>query len=183
MSLGIFSFDLEALISSLSCYFETAEPEPLPAGDETSLEKTEDVLEGVFAAEAKINDSLMAAAINSTVTSVMATETVKNPAPSSPTTKTPVRVPSPTLDERKKKELEDLIRSLQTSIVHNYRSTDIIDEMVSLNNVANFPKREIPKDLENSSDKLREQRKLEDRKLENLRDELRRAMIKNNSDV
>jgi hypothetical protein len=185
MSLGIFSFDLAALIDSLSCYIDFTEPEVFPAENEISLENAEEILQNTTAGDPKIDEFLMETALSSTVTSVISTQTVKkeNPAPLSSTTKPLAPVTSPTLDDKKRKQLEELIKSLQTSIVHNYRSSDIIDETVSLNNVTNFPKREIPKDTENKPEKLREERKREDRKLENLRDELKRAMFRNNIDV
>jgi len=182
MSLGIFSFDLTALINSLSNFIETSEQENIPANLETTLDKMEDVLQNSTATDSKIDDILMAAALESTITSVI-TENAKkeNPAPLTSTSKPPVRVPTVALDEETRKEIERLIKSLQTSVIHNYRSSDIIDETVSLNNARNFPRRNFREDSENKG--VEQERKREERKLELLRDELKKSIMKNNSDV
>lgn len=183
MSLGIFSFDLAALINSLSNFIETSEQENIPANLETTLDKMEDVLQNSTATtDSKIDDILMAAALEGTITSVI-TENAKkeNPAPLTSTSKPPVRVPTVALDEETRKEIERLIKSLQTSVIHNYRSSDIIDETVSLNNARNFPHRNFREDSENKG--VEQERKREERKLELLRDELKKSIMKNNSDV
>jgi low affinity Fe/Cu permease len=183
MSLGIFSFDLAALINSLSNFIDISQPETIPADLETTLDKTEDVLQNstATAAHSKIDDILMAAALESTITSVISTESTKNPAPLSSTSK-PL-VPTVTLDEETKKEIERLIKSLQTSVVHNYQSTDIIDETISLNNARNFPRRNFREDSESKKEGVRQERKSEEHKLEMLREELKKSILKNNSDV
>lgn len=184
MSLGIFSFDLEALMNSMSWYFEITEPEESPVENEVSLENAEEILEKMMVSDSKSVDVLMETALNNTVTSVISAQTAKEAAPTSSTSKpAPPQVTVPKINEKARKELEDLLRSLQTSIIHNYRSSDIIDETVSLNNVANFPKREIPKDLDNNTEKIRDERKQQERKLELLRDDLKKAMLRNNSGV
>jgi low affinity Fe/Cu permease len=183
MSLGIFSFDLAALINSLSNFINISQPETVSADLETTLDKTEDVLQNstatTTAADSKIEDILMAAALDSTITSVISTENTKNPAPLTSTSK-PL-VPTVTLDEETKKEIERLIKSLQTSVVHNYQSTDIIDETVSLNNTRNFPRRNFREDSENKG--AERERKSEEHKLELLREELKKSIMKSNSDV
>ncbi len=184
MSLGIFSYDLAALINSLSNFIETTEQENIPANLETTLDKMEDVLQNsTLATDSKIDDILMAAALESTITSVIVTENTKkeNPAPLTSTSKPPVRVPTVTLDEETKKEIERLIKSLQTSVIHNYQSTDIIGETVSLDNARNFPRRNFREDTENKG--VEQERKREERKLELLRDKLKKSIMKNNSDV
>jgi len=182
MSLGIFSFDLAALINSLSDFIEISEQETAPANPETTLDKTEDVLQNsTAAADSKINDILMAAALESTITTVISAENTKNPAPLSSTTKPIVLVPTVTLDEETRKEIERLIKSLQTSVIHNYQSTDIIDETVSLNNARNFPRRNLREDSENKG--IEQERKSREYKLELLREELKKSIMKNNSDV
>lgn len=186
MSLGIFSFDLAALINSLSNFIDISEQESASSNLETTLDKTEEVLQNSTAAAAtdsKIDDIMMAAALNSTITSVISAENTKkeNPAPLSSTSKT--IVPAVTLDEETRKEIERLIKSLQTSVVHNYQSTDIIDETVSLNNARNFPRRNFREDSENKKEDARQQRKSEEHKLELLREELKKSIMKNNSDV
>lgn len=182
MSLGIFSFDLAALINSLSDFIEITEQDNIPANLETTLDKMEDVLQNSTVTDSKIDDILMAAALESTITSVI-TENAKkeNPAPLTSTSKPPVRVPTVTLDEETRKEIERLIKSLQTSVIHNYRSSDIIDETVSLNNARNFPRRNFREDSENKG--VEQERKREERKLEMLREELKKSIMKNNSDV
>jgi len=180
MSLGIFSFDLAALINSLSDFIGTSQPENIPANLETTLDKTEDVLQNSNAtADTKIDDILMAAALESTITSVISSENIKNPAPPTSTSKPPV--PISTLDEETKKEIERLIKSLQTSVIHNYQSSDIIDETVSLNNTRNFPRRNFREDSENKG--VERERKNEEHKLELLREELKKSIMKNNADV
>lgn len=182
MSLGIFSFDLAALINSLSNFIDISEPETAPVNPETTLDKTEDVLQNstASAADSKIDDILMAAALNSTITTVISVENTKNPAPLSSTSKPPVPVPAVTLDEETRKEIERLIKSLQTSVIHNYQSTDIIDETVSLNNTRNFPRRNFREDSEKG---VEQERRSEEHKLELLREELKKSIMKNNSDV
>lgn len=180
MSLGIFSFDLAALINSLSNFIETSEPENIPANLEPTLDKTEDVLQNSTAtADAKIDDILMAAALESAITSVISIENTKNPAPLTSTSKPPV--PISTLDEETKKEIERLIKSLQTSVIYNYQSSDIIDENVSLNNTRNFPRRNFREDSDNRG--VEQNRKSEEQKLELLREELKKSIMRNNSDV
>jgi len=179
MSLGIFSFDLAALINSLSNFIEISEQENIPSNLETTLDKMEDVLQNSTVTDSKIDDILMAAALESTITSVISNETAKNPAPLTSTSK-PL-VPISTLDEETKKEIERLIKSLQTSVIHNYQSTDIIDETVTRNNTRNFPRRKFQEDSENRG--IEQERKREERKLELLREELKKSIMKNNSDV
>ena len=184
MSLGIFSFDLMALINSLSNFIETSETENIPVNLETTLANTEDILQNSTAAgDIKIDDILMAAALDSAITSVISAENIKkeNPAPSVSASK-PV-VPKSTLDEETRKEIERLIKSLQTSVIHNYQSSDIIDETVSLNNIRNFPRRNLREDSENQKEGIEHERKREVHKLELLREDLKKLIMKNNSDV
>ncbi|HEY8561497.1 MAG TPA: hypothetical protein VIL74_14065 [Pyrinomonadaceae bacterium] len=185
MSLGIFSIDLAALINSLSDLIEVADPDP--AQFETSLEKAEDVLQSVTATETIIDDVLMAAALSSAVTSVIAAaETAVKNEPdgqSAAPPKTAAQKKSAPLDEETRREIERLIKSLQTSVVHNYKSSDIIDETVSLNTIANFPKRKTGEEPGERRDAAAERKKSDERRLEMLRAELRRAMLRNNSSV
>src|SRR5215213_9529355 len=186
MSLGIFSFDLAAIINSLSNFIEVGETDNAPASREISLDKTEDVLQNVTVAESIIDNVLMAAALSSAVTpKISAAETVKTESSNktTTTTKPAVRAPSGTLDEETRKEIERLIKSLQISIIHNYKSTDIIDETVSLNTVANFPKRKLRDESDDKKEAVRQQKKSEERKLELLREELKKAILRNNAGV
>jgi hypothetical protein len=184
MSLGIFSFDLAAIIDSLSNFIEFDEPESTTASGEVSLDKTEDVLQNANAAAAIIDDVLVAAALNSAVTAVITSaETAKKEIPTVKITPPPVRTPAVKLDEETRREIERLIKSLQTSVIHNYQSTDIIDEAVSLNNVANFPERKLREDSDDRREAVEQQKKREEHKLDLLREELKKAILKNNSDV
>jgi hypothetical protein len=177
MSLGIFSFDLAAMIDSLSNFLDLAATSP----DESrsSLDKTEEVLQN---ASVEAIDGALMAAINSANASVVSEilkkenlteKTISNPA---------VRSLPVTLDEETRREIERLIKSLQTTVMHGYQSTDIIEETVACSNVVNFPRRKTSEDPENTEEFV-ERRKTETRKLEVLREELKRAMMKNNSEV
>lgn len=187
MSLGIFSYDLMALINSLSDFIEASEEIDVdPADIDASLDKMTEVLQNTTGANSIIADALMATALENVVTTIISsTENVKNETvtPKPPTPLPIVRVPSVTLDAATKKELEQMIKSLQTSVIHNYKSTDIIDESVSLKNVANFPRRNIREDSEKKPDTIQDEKKRDEKKLLLLREELKRAMMRNNSDV
>jgi hypothetical protein len=179
MSLGIFSFDLAAIINSLSNFIDVADDAPLTVANDATLEKIEEVLEDLKTSDSKTEDILMAAALANTVTPIIANESAKKEAVKiAPKTFVPVR--AVTLDDETRREIERLIKSLQTSVVHNYRDADIIKETVSLKNVTDFPKRETPQRRDEKSDKIREERRREDLKLESLRDDLKRARLKNN---
>jgi hypothetical protein len=188
MSLGIFSFDLAALINSLSNFIEAPATQNPPVIEETTLEQVAEVLQNTTdSIDAKLDDVLMAAALSSTITSVIAAaETSKKESPSEKPAAQTVQVPTSTLDEETRREIERLIKLLQTSVTHNYRSSDIIDEAVSLNRVANFPRREPQQQRENREKKnenVEQERKRETQKLEMLRDQLKKAMLKNNAGV
>ena len=178
MSLGIFSFDLAAIIDSLSYLMATGEPENAPV--ETSLDKTEDVLQNAAGVDSVIDDVLMAAALNSAVTSVISTkaEAVKSPAEIKHAPK-PATV---ALDEETRKEIERLIKSLQTSVIHNYKSSDMIDETVSFNTITNFAQKNRREDG-GERESVEQQKKRDEHRLEILRDELKRAILKHNRDV
>lgn len=180
MSLGIFSFDLAAIINSLSNFIEVADDAPVTVANDATLEKIEDVLEDLKTSDSKTEDILMAAALANTVTPIIANEntTKKEAVKIAPKTSVPVR--AVTLDDETRREIERLIKSLQTSVIHNYRDADIINETVSLNTVTNFPKRETPQRTDENADKIREEKRREDLRLENLRDDLKRARLKNN---
>ncbi len=185
MSLGIFSFDLAALINSLSNFLEAAETQNPPLVPETTLDNVEDVLQNSNASvDSAIDDILMAAALNSTITSVITTaEPVKKENPPEKTPPVAVRVPTVEIDEETRREIERLIKSLQTTVTHNYRSSDIIDEAVSLDRVANFPKHHARENTKKKNDNVEQDRKRETQKLEMLRDELKKAIMKNNTGV
>jgi|GEM_PF-6957399 len=185
MSLGIFSFDLAAIINSLSNFIDISDAENLPAADEISLTKTEDVLQNASLSDSVIDDVLMAAALTSAVTSVISTSAeaaksdIEKPASSKPASRT---TPTP-LDEETRKEIERLIKSLQTSIIHNYKSSDLIAETVSLNTVTNFAKRKPFKESDDNREALQHRKKRDEQRFEMLREELKKAILKNNSGV
>jgi hypothetical protein len=183
MSLGIFSFDLAALLKSVLNFNESSEPEPAFSKLGTTLEKIEDVLPSATRSDPIIDDVLTAAAINKMVTSVISADNAgkEKPAPLSSAAKPPAGTDSKARAEVTRQEIERLIKSLQTSVVHNYRSSDIIDQNVSLNDVMNFPRRDWREDDDEKRET--EQRKNEAHKSELLRAELKKAMLWNNSGV
>lgn len=184
MSLGIFYFDLEAFINSFSQLIENAETEPV-VGDPT-LEKIEETLQNLAESDSKFDDVLMATALKNTVTSVLKSETTKkeSPKPALPAPTSvlpPLRLAAP--GEEKRQEIERLLKSLQTSVIHNYRDADIAAEEVSLKTVTNFPKGQILREKDDKSDKTLDERKREELKLEKLREELKRARLRSESGV
>jgi hypothetical protein len=193
MSLGIFSFDLQALINSLTNMINTIETDVAPANEDTSLDRTAEVLQNTTVSDSKIDEAQMATALEKVITTVMlSAENAKKQSVELKTTVSnstviapkPLIKPMPvTLDEATKREIEALIKSLQTSVIHNYQSTDIIDESVSLNNIANFKTKNIFDDSDDKKDNIQEQKKREETKLQMLQDDLRKARMKNNSEV
>ena len=182
MSLGIFSFDLAAIINSLSNFIATDDASAA-AAVEMSLYKTEDVLQMAAASDTLIDDVLMAAALTNAVTSVISEAAKRESSTESPAVqKTPARAAA-ALDEETRKEIERLIKSLQTSVIHNYKTTDMIDESVSLTTVSNFARRNLREDSDDRKESIERQKKNDEQRLETLREELKRAILKNNSDV
>ena len=182
MSLGIFSFDLAAIINSLSNFIATDDASAA-AAVEMSLYKTEDVLQMAAASDTLIDDVLMAAALTNAVTSVISEAAKRESSTESPAVqKTPARAAG-ALDEETRKEIERLIKSLQTSVIHNYKTTDMIDESVSLTTVSNFARRNLREDTDDRKESTERQKKSDEQRLETLREELKRAILKNNSDV
>lgn len=180
MSLGIFSFDFAALIRSLENRIDSGSAEVAPL-DET-LENIENALEKMARDATAAAEALISAVLNSAVTPVIAAAE-KTP-PANHVQKAPAtRAGAVKLDEETRKEIERQIKSLQTSVIHNYKTTDIIDEAVSLNSVANFPKPNGREKADRKAEAFENERKRDERKLEMLRDELKRAVLKNNSSV
>lgn len=87
------------------------------------------------------------------------------------------------MDEETRRMIQEIIRSLQLSVVHTYQSTDIIGEGVTLNNLSNSAKANKLRESENRDQPVREEKRRADRKTEEMREELRRAMLKNNAKV
>lgn len=178
MSLGIFSFDLAALIRSLENCFHAGETENGTL--DSTLEKIESAREN--AAVTAVEEVVIAAALNSAVRSVLAA-TEKAPQAKPVPKKTPFRATAAGLGEETRKEIERLIKSLQASVIHNYKASDIIDEAISLNGCANFPKRTGRENSERKIEAIENDRRREERRLKMLRDELQKAVFRNNTCV
>lgn len=182
MSLGIFSIDLAAIIRSLSEFVTLADQTGAPPDIASAIDEVENLLQTASESDKKIDDVLIAAALEQTITSVLATADDKTKKPS--TVVSPP--PKPTqnqLDEETRLEIERLIRSLQTSVVHNYRSSDIIDESVSLERVQRFPRRRENEDSEGGDRRRTDDRRRDEIRMQALRDEFKREMLKSNSAV
>lgn len=87
------------------------------------------------------------------------------------------------LDEDTRRIIDELIRSLQLSVVHSYQSTDIIGEDVTLNTLSNSAKANKIREKDNREQGVTEEKRRIDRKSEEMRAELRRAILKNNTKV
>lgn len=182
MGLNIFSFDLTELINSFSDFGwfsnenECAEKFSAP---ETALDSVEET--PPRAAIDSITDKILSAAIaNATASSVKSDEILK----------TAVNIKNPPSNRahnhahtEEQKTIEELIELLQTTVIHSYKSSDIAGENVSLNTVAAFFKKKYQTDFESNQTKLSEDQKREQAKLERMRDELKKAILKNNASV
>jgi hypothetical protein len=185
MGLGIFSFDLAAMIGGLPKFIEAPDPEIPPPTNEVSPDAAEEIPQNASVAAFVIDDEMTAAALGRTVTFVIAAPEIdkkQGPAPLPPTTYSTARAPLKT-DEEIQKEIECLIKSLQTSVIHNYKVTDMIDENSSIERTAKFPKRELREDRENKKESAEQEKKMEDRKSELLREEFKRLKLKKISNV
>ena len=195
MGLSIFSFDLAALINSLSqaadaiesvidappLVFPT-EPAPLPTSAAAVIKAEETTTEAI------IEDILLAASVSQAALSIISPDEALKKAPPAaestpvPAVPTPVAAPKPAapkpLDEEYKKALEALIRSLQTSVVHAYQSADMINESVALKTLSDATRRSAPTAFETVSDRTGDEKKRREQKLDALRDELKKAMLK-----
>lgn len=185
MGLSIFSFDLAALINSLSQIMDSG------AADEQIISDIIELAEAVelaapeinsvmdFSNDSMIEEILLATTISNAVIQTVAPEEVKEKPVSKVKKETPVKTPITSIadDEEYKKAIEQLIRSLQTSATYSYQSADIINEKVSLKNIANFPRRKNNSDNEKTRETLREETKSREAKLEKLRDELKKARM------
>jgi hypothetical protein len=202
MALNIFSFDLAALINSVANIINSPAPEVLPmtgsSAVDASLAKTTEVLKNSSEAEEIIDDLLMTAAMTNAVTPPVSPDEIfnrenqtidnsssdDNSAPSIDDPLVTISInPPPILSGNEDEAMRQLIRSLQTSVMHSYQSTDIIHENVSHNNVANCLKKDDLDDSENKPDNLQEEKRRNEIRLEKLREELRRAILKNNSNA
>jgi len=96
---------------------------------------------------------------------------------------TPIIQTNEKMDEETRRAIEAIIRSLQTSVVHNYQSTDIIGEDVTLNNLSNSAKANKVRENDNRDQSVKDEKRRADRKNEELREDIRRAILKNNTKV
>jgi hypothetical protein len=181
MSLGIFSFDLAALINSLSDIINIANDKVAPAEVKTSLDKAADILQTAIVKHSEASDAQMATALNSAVTSVITTlETGKN-TDQKPTPTNPEPLPSKVqLDDETKREIERIIQSLQTSVNFSYQSTDLINDSVYRNNVNNFLKNEMPKESDRKNTEVENEKKQQQVKENKMQEELKKAIFKHN---
>jgi hypothetical protein len=179
MSLGIFSFDLAALINSLSDIINIANDNAAPTEVKTSLDKAADILQTAIVKNAEASDAQMANALNSAVTSVITTlETGKN-TDQKPTPTNSQPLPSKVqLDDETKREIERIIQSLQTSVNFSYQSTDSINDNVYRNNVNNFLKNEMPKESDRKNNEVENEKHRQQMKTDLLQEELKKAIFK-----
>jgi len=169
----------------------------------TSVQISEDVLKAAIETIA-LNTSVTEMAITNNLQITPAAELPETdtPAPSAPIAPT---APAPTggsttsgigiqmtpiiqtnnhkLDEETRRIIDELIRSLQLSVVHSYQSTDIIGEDVMLNTLSDSAKANKVREKDNREQSITEEKRRTDRKTEEMREELRRAILKNNTKV
>lgn len=178
MSLSIFSFDLAALIHSLSNLGNLPEEEitEIMQSPEVSLNSTTEVL----AATAEISDSiiddiLLATAISNAAVSLNSSDEIpkKEIAEPKKTTSVPPVPIANSSDEEYKKAIEELIKSLQTSVIHSFQGSDIINETVSLKTAADVLKKRPSTDRRDESEKAAEERKKQELKFRQLKEDLK----------
>jgi hypothetical protein len=201
MALNIFSFDLAALINSVANIINSPAPEVLPTtgpAPDASLAKTTEILRNSSEAEEIIDDLLMTAAMTNAVTPRISPDEIlkrenksldnsssgDDPSLGADDSLVTISViPPPIYSDDEDEVIRQLIRSLQTSVMHSYQSTDIIHENVSLNNVTNCLKKDGSDDSENKPGNLQEEKRRNELRLEKLREELRRTILKNNTNA
>ncbi|MCD9189096.1 MAG: hypothetical protein LUM44_21950 [Pyrinomonadaceae bacterium] len=166
----------------------------------TSVQISEDVLKAAIETIAQ-NTSVTEMTITNNLQITPAAELPETdtPAPSAPTASAPtggsttsgigiqmtpiIQTNNHKLDEDTRRIIDELIRSLQLSVVHSYQSTDIIGEDVTLNTLSNSAKANKIREKDNREQSITEEKRRTDRKTEEMREELRRAILKNNTKV
>lgn len=169
----------------------------------TSVQISEDVLKAAIETIAQ-NTSVTEMAITNNLQITPASELpeTNTPAPSAPTAPTAsaptggsttsgigiqmtpiIQTNNHKLDEETRRIIDELIRSLQLSVVHSYQSTDIIGEDVMLNTLSSSAKANKVREKDNREQSVTEEKRRTDRKTEEMREELRRAILKNNTKV
>lgn len=168
----------------------------------TSVQISEDVLKAAIETIAQ-NTSVTEMAITNNLQITPASELPETDtsAPSAPTAPAPVPTGGSTtsgigiqmtpmtqpnnhkLDEETRRIIDELIRSLQLSVVHSYQSTDIIGEDVMLNTLSSSAKANKVREKDNREQSVTEEKRRTDRKTEEMREEIRRAILKNNTKV
>lgn len=169
----------------------------------TSVQISEDVLKAAIETIAQ-NTSVTEMAITNNLQITPASELPETdtPAPSAPTAPTAsaptggsttsgigiqmtpiIQTNNHKLDEETRRIIDELIRSLQLSVVHSYQSTDIIGEDVMLNTLSSSAKANKVREKDNREQSVTEEKRRTDRKTEEMREEIRRAILKNNTKV
>ncbi len=185
MGLSIFSFDLAALINSLSQITGTTEEEIISdiieLSETPAMNASEILPEAIFSDEKLIQEILLATTVTSALIQTPSPDEIKENKVVKETKPAPVSTTANPVDEEYKKAIEELIRSLQTSVTYSYKSTDIINEKVSLNEISGLSRKNNDSDREKPAETLREDNKRRELNLEKLRDELKKARLKTNA--
>lgn len=168
-----------------------------------SVQISEDVLKAAIENIAQ-NTSVTEMSITNNLQITPASElpelpTNETPAPSAPTVPAPtggsttsgigiqmtpiIQTNNHKLDEDTRRIIDELIRALQTSVVHSYQSADIIGEDVTLNTLSSSAKANKVRENDNRDQSVKDEKRRTDRKTEEMREELRRAILKNNTKV
>lgn len=184
MSLGIFSFDLNAWLDSLERYLDST--------NEATLAEELPPIESTFDFDAPsselFDEAAIKQALESAVTPILVPtdsltqkppETVKEtikPAPMTPSVLAvqPVVTPRPSLSPEARIEFERMMRTLQTQVVANYRDVDIADQDFGRRYVEDFPRRK-PTGEDEAAEVRRNDMRRDDERAERLRSELIRA--------
>lgn len=182
MGLNIFTFDLQALINSLGDFFtipddDSAENFLIP--DEAPPAPTDEMppIAAIDSITSKI--LLSAAASDAAMNSIKPIEIIKS-APLRTENSSP-KTASARSRAEDQKNMQELIKLLQTTVAHSYKSSDVVGGIVSFNTNNAFFKKNPEINFENDPVKLSEQKR-EQIRLEQKREELKKALLKNKDD-
>lgn len=193
MGLSINSFDLMALIESLQSLIPNEPETPMTDllnDSSPASEKLTEILEDTVPSFA-ISEEVLQAAIDNIAlrnSSAPVSEVILDDTQTSTilsTQMTPMLPPliNSKMDEEMRRAIQEIIRSLQTSVIHSYQSSDIIGEDFSLNNLSNSAKANRVKEAEDGEQSVKEEKRRAERKNEDMREDLRRAIFKNRNQV
>lgn len=193
MGLSINSFDLMALIESLQSLIPNEPETPMTDllnDSSPASEKLTEILEDTAPSFA-ISEEVLQAAIDNIAlrnSSAPVSEVILDDTQTSTilsTQMTPMLPPliNSKMDEEMRRAIQEIIRSLQTSVIHSYQSSDIIGEDFSLNNLSNSAKANRVKEAEDGEQSVKEEKRRAERKNEDMREDLRRAIFKNRNQV